>query len=638
VTANDACCTCGGGYRGNLIGKRLLVGVINDSLDLFPLFVNNDTGARDGSIIKFIVDVADSLGVGLYATEQYSENATSKYPQEGTTSARCMYDIEYQSVPIDMCIGQFYKLFLKTNLAIPTESLFQSNIQFITPIRKSDYVTDYLGNIFGPFTLELWLIVAFCIFFAGTVLSIINRSDKCEKISKNNFFARVFDSIYESINGFVSLSPTIRSSPSAAEKVIVVGMILFSLLVVTAYTASLTSFLVLSPTKNTYESYSDVLSESGSKICVSKELEKEILFKTWELKKFLNPVFLTKEEMLDALIYEEPGESKVCNAALLSRTQYEIAVAQNRSYCDNSRLIVNDFDLSMSNVMYVSQFLGSRNLADITEWINMYIRNKTYTLYYHVEYYQSFKEANFDSSTYEIDSGANESGSASEMKRRKLDQSFQGSAGSDFFGTEVSDEWNFCTKSKSNQTNPMAPEQLYTPILLTLFCTMIGITLYIRERRKLKKTREFNKGNVDNLSLKDQVELEEYDICCNAKGMPLSKIVKHLEDQNVHNDIISKSIDLFPDTKGLMNLFVHTKLSDASRRYMELSGKGIGELYMIANELIDANSNEVEYKGQDVKAALDGDSPKDSLIELIITNESNNAVSKDEESAIKKDI
>ena len=91
-----------------MIGKRLLVGVINDSLDLFPLFVRNDTGARDGSIIKFIVDVADSLGVGLYATEQYSENATSKYPQEGTASARCMHDIEYQSVPIDMCIGEFF--------------------------------------------------------------------------------------------------------------------------------------------------------------------------------------------------------------------------------------------------------------------------------------------------------------------------------------------------------------------------------------------------------------------------------------------------------------------------------------------------------------------------------------------------
>ena len=94
-------------------------------------------------------------------------------------------------------------------------------------------------NIFGPFTLELWIVVGFCLLLAGGILSIINRSDDHDKTSKTNFFSRIFDSIYESINGFVSLSPTIRSSPSAAEKIIFIGFVFFSLLVITAYTGKI---------------------------------------------------------------------------------------------------------------------------------------------------------------------------------------------------------------------------------------------------------------------------------------------------------------------------------------------------------------------------------------------------------------
>ena len=45
----------------------------------FPFFVRNDTSATDGSIFKFIVDVADSLGVGLDATKPYSDVATLEY-------------------------------------------------------------------------------------------------------------------------------------------------------------------------------------------------------------------------------------------------------------------------------------------------------------------------------------------------------------------------------------------------------------------------------------------------------------------------------------------------------------------------------------------------------------------------------
>ena len=153
-----------------------------------------------------------------------------------------------------------------------------------------------------------------------------------------------------------------------------------------------------------------------------------------------------------------------------------------------------------------------------------------------------------------------------------------------------------------------------------------------------KHNRDYNKGKLENLSLKDQTELEVYDICYNAKGMSVSKIVRYLKEQKVHNGVISKSLDLLPDKKPLMNLFVDTKLSPVTRRYMELSNKGINELYLVAHGLIKNNSNEGLLNDEDIEAVLDKENPKESLIELIIANELYDAVGNDEEHANKKDI
>ena len=106
----------------------------------------------------------------------------------------------------------------------------------------------------------------------------------------------------------------------------------------------------------------------------------------------------------------------------------------------------------------------------------------------------------------------------------------------------------------------------------------------------------------------------------------------------MHNGVISKSLDLLPDKKPLMNLFVDTKLSPVTRRYMELSNKGINELYLVAHGLIENNSNEGLLNDEDIEAVLDKENPKESLIELIIANELYDAVGNDEDNANKKDI
>ena len=211
-------------------------------------------------------DVADALGIGLYATEQYSESANETYPGNNDFNSyyRCMHDLENQELEIDMCIGeltffrceihfliiyciikyfchsgQFWQTLSRTNVGIPTESFFQSNIKFISPMRESSTYFDNLRNVFRPFDFLLWITVLLCILFAGAVLSTIIHLDNHGSLSKENFFPHMFNAGFEAVNGFVTLSPSMRSSPSASEKVIVSGFIIFSLITVTAYTGKI---------------------------------------------------------------------------------------------------------------------------------------------------------------------------------------------------------------------------------------------------------------------------------------------------------------------------------------------------------------------------------------------------------------
>ena len=78
-----------------------------NSTDIYLSFINS-SHQRDGSMIRFMFDVADALGIGLYATEQYSESANETYPGNNDFNSyyRCMHDLENQELEIDMCIGE----------------------------------------------------------------------------------------------------------------------------------------------------------------------------------------------------------------------------------------------------------------------------------------------------------------------------------------------------------------------------------------------------------------------------------------------------------------------------------------------------------------------------------------------------
>ena len=99
----EACCTCGGGYQGDLIGKSFRIGFVSSSEEFYNVHQSN--GELSGSIVDLVKYGGASFGVGLYLTE-FSSNATTKYPRNTTThlNERCLSDL--MGGHVDICAGK----------------------------------------------------------------------------------------------------------------------------------------------------------------------------------------------------------------------------------------------------------------------------------------------------------------------------------------------------------------------------------------------------------------------------------------------------------------------------------------------------------------------------------------------------
>lgn len=105
TSGNEACCTCGGGYRGSLIGKTFRVGIVPMSEEVYSAYTNSD-GTINGSIPEFVQYGAENLGIGLYETD-FSINSAIKYPENVTSqiNQRCLDDLREGHV--DVCVGEY---------------------------------------------------------------------------------------------------------------------------------------------------------------------------------------------------------------------------------------------------------------------------------------------------------------------------------------------------------------------------------------------------------------------------------------------------------------------------------------------------------------------------------------------------
>lgn len=102
-TASNGCCVCNqeSGYRGDLIGEKFRVGVL-DEQDYYYLTEDENGDTMNGTLVVFMRSVARTYGFGLYA-QNTSDESLALFGVD--VYAACLYDL-YMGY-LDICIGKY---------------------------------------------------------------------------------------------------------------------------------------------------------------------------------------------------------------------------------------------------------------------------------------------------------------------------------------------------------------------------------------------------------------------------------------------------------------------------------------------------------------------------------------------------
>ena len=99
LSVKDACCICGGGYSGSLMGKTFRTQFLSSTESKHQMFAYPN-GTIDGSFVEFMNSVSSTYGFGLYQTD-------SPYGQSGTSGSNVKNDCVTAMMrdQLDLCIG-----------------------------------------------------------------------------------------------------------------------------------------------------------------------------------------------------------------------------------------------------------------------------------------------------------------------------------------------------------------------------------------------------------------------------------------------------------------------------------------------------------------------------------------------------
>jgi len=103
LSGSNASESCGGGYRGDLIGRTFRVGYpMNGTVDSVHLmYKQENNGFVRGSMPHFLREVMQSLGAGSYPVTIFTKSAMDKHV---STYSQCIEDLCLGNV--DICMGK----------------------------------------------------------------------------------------------------------------------------------------------------------------------------------------------------------------------------------------------------------------------------------------------------------------------------------------------------------------------------------------------------------------------------------------------------------------------------------------------------------------------------------------------------
>ena len=500
---------------------------------------------------------------------------------------------------ISFTTGTLYNYELASNL-LSSEVLSTDDFYLVTSINQESFV-DYLIAVGKPFDFWVWFTIICLVFYLGIAFNLVG-SHLGKKRPMNgicSILSRFVHITYISIRSFASTdSVDAQENPSLPEKVMVIGFVIFALLIISAYTASVAAFLVSSTSQVDYSSFDAVIRDPNARVCTYPDVATELTnsFPSLNIVRLDGTIF----DLLD----EINKNDRKCTVTVVPKTHYERAVLQNRAYCKTCGILLDDLILSLDNVIYVSHALGII-ADDIIDGINSFVENDEFRRK-NQYYLDMLRQVN-----YEIDN----------LNKTMTNNSRYlkgGSSKSRDSSLEVTSTSNIvCETDPEEEVHQFNFKQLLFPMSATFFCTTLGLVIYFARKVSSKGWQEyqFRKSHVfgkKSITVKS-LEIEEAVLESVIEEMLPHEIMEELDELQVDKDLIIAATDFLPDKTELKKLLLDVKLSVSAKEFRNLMNLNMLDLYNIYRACCNDSKKNVNHID-------DKDNPKKKMIEAILRN------------------
>mmetsp|Transcript_29862 Transcript_29862/g.70384 ORF Transcript_29862/g.70384 Transcript_29862/m.70384 type:complete len:663 (-) Transcript_29862:141-2129(-) len=263
------------GHKDGYTQENAFMDVFNSDYLVTPLlsppWTILDTPASNGApalwrgvLPEFLATILQSVN-GRVQIMEPPVSATSLEIYESSSWTACVHDISIGR--LDMCLGDFWVTEERLRLANFLPAFSMDNFYLVVPGVEDESFGDVLWKPFRPFHPVTWLFIIIVLLVMGFFIYLVEREDNGDDFPETRVWTGLLKGAYFGFMSFLSGGPA-NAPATPAGRVMSLGLGLFLVLSLSAYTANLATFLIMTNVKSGISSVEQAVT-SGKRICIA---------------------------------------------------------------------------------------------------------------------------------------------------------------------------------------------------------------------------------------------------------------------------------------------------------------------------------------------------------------------------------
>eukprot|EP00403_Amphidinium_massartii_P030779 CAMPEP_0178396624 /NCGR_PEP_ID=MMETSP0689_2-20121128/13823_1 /TAXON_ID=160604 /ORGANISM="Amphidinium massartii, Strain CS-259" /LENGTH=698 /DNA_ID=CAMNT_0020017301 /DNA_START=32 /DNA_END=2126 /DNA_ORIENTATION=+ len=306
-----------------------------------------------GAFVDFTQEIWDTLRV----TPQVVQVSDASLSRFSSKFSACVHEVALNRT--DLCIGNFWDTPQRLLMASFTGHIYQDAFYLISFRDDEQTLADILAAPFRPLHWFVWLLcgvflgifaLGFCLFEETRCMPLKEMRRKTTPKNVHAKADRFGTHFYETILSFFSSSSSLEVPlKTHSAKILNVSFAMFILLIITSYTANLTTLLVVDRQKAKIDSLEAGI-QAGMRICAPDVISRMLQSRERRITPVLNDTLSRTADILAAM------DDGACELAVIDQDGFE--AAQRGVYTNDDRhcnkVLVGQPLASIGNAMPVS--------------------------------------------------------------------------------------------------------------------------------------------------------------------------------------------------------------------------------------------------------------------------------------------